>query len=350
MSPKNRPENIAIQKALDAYKKGNLVEARRWANKAIEIAPDQERPWLVMAAVASPKASIEYLKKALEINPSSTRARKGMHWAINRYRQQQQNKITPPSIISATDIPTQALIDRRPAIFPYVAIIISILIIIGFWFGAPAFTSAFAKQPPSPISKGIEKATLTFTPTATATHTATATSTPTATPTQTPTNTPTATFTATATNTPTATSTPKPTTKPKPKKKKKKKNVQVPPSVGNKERWIDVDLSQQRVYAYEGNKLINSFLVSTGTWRHPTVIGKFRIYVKYRAADMRGPGYYLPNVPYVMYFYKGYGLHGTYWHHNFGTPMSHGCVNLRTDNARWLFNWASVGTIVNVHP
>ena len=64
---------------------------------------------------------------------------------------------------------------------------------------------------------------------------------------------------------------------------------------------------------------------------------------------MAGPGYYLPNVPYTMYFYQGYGLHGTYWHHNFGTPMSHGCVNLATPDAEWLYNWASVGTLVNVH-
>jgi lipoprotein-anchoring transpeptidase ErfK/SrfK len=109
-------------------------------------------------------------------------------------------------------------------------------------------------------------------------------------------------------------------------------------SAGNGVRWIDVDLSNQRVYAYEGDVMINSFLVSTGTWATPTVTGQYRVYVKYGSATMSGPGYYLPNVPYVMYFYKGYGLHGTYWHNNFGTPMSHGCVNLRTDDAGWLFN------------
>ena len=114
-------------------------------------------------------------------------------------------------------------------------------------------------------------------------------------------------------------------------------------------RWIDVDLTNQMVYAYAGDALVNSFLVSTGTWLTPTVIGQYHIYVKYRSAPMSGPGYYLPDVPYIMYFYKGYGLHGTYWHNNFGTPMSHGCVNLRTDEAAWLYNWASVGTLVNVH-
>jgi lipoprotein-anchoring transpeptidase ErfK/SrfK len=118
---------------------------------------------------------------------------------------------------------------------------------------------------------------------------------------------------------------------------------------GNGVRWIDVDLTNQAVYAYEGDVMVNSFIVSTGTWLTPTVTGQYKIYVKYRSAKMSGPGYYLPDVPYIMYFYKGYGLHGTYWHNNFGTPMSHGCVNLRTDDAAWIYNWASVGTVVNVH-
>jgi lipoprotein-anchoring transpeptidase ErfK/SrfK len=64
---------------------------------------------------------------------------------------------------------------------------------------------------------------------------------------------------------------------------------------------------------------------------------------------MAGPGYYLPNVPYVMYFFQGYGIHGTYWHNNFGTPMSHGCVNLTIEDSAWIFDFASVGTVVFVH-
>ena len=63
---------------------------------------------------------------------------------------------------------------------------------------------------------------------------------------------------------------------------------------------------------------------------------------------MSGPGYYLPDVPFIMYFYKGYGLHGTYWHNNFGQPMSHGCVNMPTPEAEWAYNWAGIGTPVIV--
>jgi lipoprotein-anchoring transpeptidase ErfK/SrfK len=122
------------------------------------------------------------------------------------------------------------------------------------------------------------------------------------------------------------------------------------PDMGlNSERWIDVDLSKQEVYAYDGEQIVNTFIVSTGTWEHPTVTGQYRIYVKYLYDDMSGPGYYLPDVPYTMYFYKGYSFHGTYWHSNFGTPMSHGCVNMRTEDAAWLFDFSPEGTLVNVH-
>jgi hypothetical protein len=114
-------------------------------------------------------------------------------------------------------------------------------------------------------------------------------------------------------------------------------------------RWIDVNLSQQQVHVYEGNVLVNSFIVSTGLADPPTVTGYFRIYVKVPVQDMSGPGYYLQDVPWVMFFYEDYGLHGTYWHNNFGTPMSRGCINLSTEDAAWLYAWASVGTRVSVH-
>jgi lipoprotein-anchoring transpeptidase ErfK/SrfK len=117
----------------------------------------------------------------------------------------------------------------------------------------------------------------------------------------------------------------------------------------NDQRWIDVNLSQQQIYAYEGNNLVNSFIVSTGVSDTPTITGEYRIYTKVPLQDMSGPGYYLRDVPWVMFFYQDYGFHGTYWHNNFGTPMSRGCVNLSMDDAAWLYDWASVGTRVNVH-
>lgn len=122
-----------------------------------------------------------------------------------------------------------------------------------------------------------------------------------------------------------------------------------PENLANEGRWVDVDLGQQLLTAYEGSTPIMRFVVSTGTSAHPTVTGQFRIWVKLATTDMSGPGYSLEDVPYTMYFYQGFGLHGTYWHDNFGTPMSHGCVNLRTPDAGWLFDFVSEGTLVNVH-
>jgi len=112
------------------------------------------------------------------------------------------------------------------------------------------------------------------------------------------------------------------------------------------EKWIDIDLATQTLRAYEGSRVVYEFLISSGKWgRTPT--GEFRVWIKLRYTLMAGGSkqlgtyYYLPNVPYTQYFYKGYGLHGTYWHNNFGHPMSHGCINMRTSDAETVFYWTS---------
>jgi lipoprotein-anchoring transpeptidase ErfK/SrfK len=113
--------------------------------------------------------------------------------------------------------------------------------------------------------------------------------------------------------------------------------------------WIDIDLSEQVLRAYDGTDLVASFLVSTGIDLFPTETGQYHIYVKYRYSTMRGSDFFLPDVPYSMYYSGDFSIHGTYWHHNFGTPMSHGCVNMDTSDAEWLYNWSSIGTLVNIH-
>jgi lipoprotein-anchoring transpeptidase ErfK/SrfK len=124
-----------------------------------------------------------------------------------------------------------------------------------------------------------------------------------------------------------------------------------PPTAG---KWIDIDISAQTITAYEGNQAVKSVLVSTGLSWTPTPIGRYSVYVKIPSQTMSGgfgaSAYYLPGVPWVMYFIGGYAIHGTYWHHNFGSPMSHGCVNLSIADAQWFYNWAQVGTPVISHP
>ena len=334
----------ALKNARLALAKGKSLEVRRWARLAAELEPDQEDPWLFLAAVASPHASIFYLKRALEINPKSQRARQGIGWATRRLRKSVKTEVKPSFYIPAI-IPSENFIRKR-SIHPIIgilttAIIVIIVLISGSWLvtNSLAYVSQTDTNPIN-IVAGVNINKATRTPTFT----------PTFTPTPTPTNTPTPTSTFTPTITPTATNTPTPQPTNTPEPPKPISNFPgLPSGVGASDKWIDINLSEQKTYAYEGSTLVNSFVVSTGTWQHPTVTGTFNVYVKYRYTDMSGPGYYLPSVPYVMYFYEGYGLHGTYWHNNFGTPMSHGCVNLKTDEAGWLFDWAYVGIVVNVH-
>lgn len=120
--------------------------------------------------------------------------------------------------------------------------------------------------------------------------------------------------------------------------------------VPREDRWVEVDLSDQKLYAWENGKLFLESLVSTGLPWFPTPEGEYTIWLKSRAVTMEGGEgkyyYNLPNVPYVMFFQNadlpkslGYGLHGTYWHNDFGKVHSHGCVNLPTSIAKELYYW-----------
>jgi lipoprotein-anchoring transpeptidase ErfK/SrfK len=409
MNTRFNDARLAVEKAREALRNGNRTEAREWAEHAASLAPQMEDPWLILAAVASPRASVEYIRTALKINPNSPRARRGMEWAMQRLRDNPQ-----PESIADTGAPAQSPKGResKPAtkrnlLIPILLFGLGCLIICGaaVWSARSLPVLAFLTNNPAPTethpqvwaqaeipkptytppsfveSQATPTPQLLLQPTIGPTETSAAlptetplppqnTELPANTPMPTPQNTelPTSSSVPSQQNTesaplPTATSSgsismsivpdtpiaggstnvPLPTAESTPK-------TEIPPQVAsNGERWIDVNLTQQMVYAYQGNSLAKSFLVSTGTWQYPTVTGQYHIYIKLRYTDMTGPGYYLPNVPFTMYFYQSYGLHGTYWHHNFGTPMSHGCVNLSIPDSEWLYNWASVGTLVNVH-
>jgi lipoprotein-anchoring transpeptidase ErfK/SrfK len=370
----------ALVHARRAVQEGDRQTARRWAEKAAGLNPNLEEPWLILGAVGSPRASVSYLNHALQINPQSERARRGMHWAVNRLRKEshppiqasKQVEVSNQRILPraytrvASSIQTQPISRLASAVsapvvapgsrsiqnlakFRWNLLILLVLVVCGsatwaFWpdNALPAFAFLHApKSLPTSLGVPVELNKPTYTPTFT--PTSTPTNTPTSTPTSTPTATPTATFTPTETFTPSATPFPTNTPRPIPTNTP----TIIPGDFGV--RWIDVDLSEQMLYAYEGETVVASFLVSTGVPAYPTVTGQFHIYIKLLSTLMAGDGYYLPNVPYTMYFYYSYGIHGTYWHNNFGHPMSHGCVNMYTPDAEWLFYWASVGTLVNIH-
>jgi lipoprotein-anchoring transpeptidase ErfK/SrfK len=113
-------------------------------------------------------------------------------------------------------------------------------------------------------------------------------------------------------------------------------------------KYVEVTLSNQTLKYFEDGRKIDEYLISSGR-TGPTPTGTFRIQRKLIATLMAGPGYYLPGVPYVMGFSGPYTIHGTYWHNNFGHPMSHGCVNMYTPEAKILYDWIDIGTPVIIH-
>ena len=120
-------------------------------------------------------------------------------------------------------------------------------------------------------------------------------------------------------------------------------------------KYIKVDISEQRLTAYENGIPVNTFLVSTGVPGWDTPLGKTTVTAKIPIMDYSwfyGSGnpnnYSLPNVKWNMRFRNHYYIHSAYWHNNFGHKMSHGCVNTSIADAEWIYNWGTVGTVVEI--
>ena len=316
MSSKIETARQLIRDAKKSLERGDRIKARQLAQRATVLNSRNLDAWLILGGLSDPRGSVVYIKRALELAPRSQRVREAMHWAIQRLRKSPEMRwsieYTQPMRLEQQrrlEYPQSFMQVRRSPVW-FWSILASLLVcglILGLGF-LPIELAVAQNNRSAYVPTNLFKPSLTPTSTNTPTPTSTATPVPTATNTN-------------------------------------------PPIViiFDDDKWIDIDLSAQRLYAYEGEGVVRSFLVSTGTSAHPTVTGQYHVYVKYRYTDMAGPGYYLPDVPYTMYYYSGYGIHGTYWHDNFGTPMSHGCVNMRTSEAGWLFDWAFVGILVNIH-
>ena len=379
-----------MAKARDALQRGDKQSAWQFGKRAARAAPEMEDSWLVLTASApNPQQAVAYAQKALEVRPESVRARRGLEWALARAKHIETGNVLvrqsttlslamdrkdrgaslpkrvspgttpiPPSKINRGNwlyavlligagclmvglVGLFAMIAKHPALASIVSSVsVPALTQENLW--APA---DIPKPTVTPIDVRVFAPQLADAPA----------SAPSDAPASVPMDTPTLAENGAPTSTPEAPETPGTVAMEIVDDNSMSQSAPPDeaqmqyPAEGNGERWIDVNLSEQRVSAYEGDVVMNSFLVSTGVAQTPTVTGKYKIYVKVRIQDMSGPGYYLRDVPYVMFFYEDYGLHGTYWHNNFGIPMSRGCVNLTVDDAAWLFNWATVGTVVNVH-
>ena len=373
-----------IQAAQLAIKQGQKPQARRLLQQALQQDPRNYVSWLLLASVTpNPHTALEYILRAEKLNPASSTVQKAKQWAeaqLPTEPDEQHETAVPPVSTEKSETAVPPLWQRPSFRWGAAAAVILLFLTVlslSLWnqftpkddavaasVMPESDNTAAALSTPQIIVASISdtavnaeaytdtvvqneqkgEGTAVF-PTATpippairpkkinvqaSSPRATWTLTPVPTPTPTPTNTPMPTFTA-----------------------PQNSSSGRPFGVGPNERWVDVNLTTQSLVAYEGDTIALSTAISSGTWQHPTVTGQFRIYVAYASQTMDGRrlgyDYYLENVPYVMYFYQDYALHGTYWHNNFGTPMSHGCVNMYTPDAEWLYNWASIGTLVNVH-
>jgi lipoprotein-anchoring transpeptidase ErfK/SrfK len=306
--------DILLSQGKTLARQGARASARSHFARVLAIQPDHVEALLWLAGLAKdPWQSVRYLDRVLQIAPDNEQARLGMSWARKRLQLQAQ-RVAQPEAGGAT---------RKPSLYDVlllgsiVAAFIVSCAILGFvvW-QAPRMVGAAQQPRATPTSVP----TLTLTPTNTPEPTSTLTATPILEPTSTP--------------TPSATATP---------------SLNGSLTTPRGEKWIELDLSEQRLTAHEGEVAVLTTLVSTGVARLPTPVGEFKILSKVRSQVMAGPGYYLPNVQFVSYFYRSYAIHGTYWHNNFGHPMSHGCVNLTNADAEWIYSWAPIGTPVRIH-
>lgn len=373
-----------IQQGREAIQAGNKPKARQLLQQAVQQQPQNYAGWLWLASVAaSPAASLEYVKRAEQLQPNDPTVQKAKAWAERRLAAKTASK-TPP--LAQTTLPASTT-SRQWSTWRLVGGLALLLLLIGaagFFIFRGWGTAETASQSPPVVVAAVSEADSAANIAAAVAETdepiaavevepeiqVEPTEEPvlvvpaidvTPEPTERPErmlaknageqNEPRAKWTATPlpTNTPVPTPTIAPTFVAETTAWVGKR----PFGVGVNERWIDINLTSQTLSAFEGDTLVFTSIVSSGTYAHPTVTGQFRTWHKVASQTMDGSrlgyDYYLENVPYVMYFYEDYAIHGAYWHNNFGTPMSHGCVNMSIADSEWLFNWASLGTLVNVH-
>ena len=370
----------AVQVALKELRHGKKQAARSWAQHAVEMAPGLEEAWLVLAAVAEPRASLEYIKKALEINPDSQRARQGL--SDVQQRLEKISQVEP----AQTPHPSAPVLKKRNTrfllgwfrLFPVYALAIFALVILTRLAFQSRLVSAYAYPADKqelivlqPISSSTSIKTMTVQAQSTETTTATAlpTDTPSFTPLPTETSTPTALPTETSTPTalptetvpPTAlpTETFPPTQSPAPTLKAAPVIISPTQSVNaSAEKRIVVRISEQHLYAYQGDTLVQSYVISTGA-ENSTQIGSFPILDKIPEAWSDPWGFWMPD--WLGIYWAGStenGIHAlpvlsngnVIWEDALGTPISHGCVVLNPADAQSLYDWADIGTQVDILP
>lgn len=374
------------RQARAALKASDKAQARALAQQALRADPQNYMAWMTLAvATPSPQAAMDYVQRAYRIKPDDPNVQKGLVWAKRRLAAAQKQQAELPTVIEAPSaIETGRKRRKKRPFLPYALAALILLLgisaigCIGWSQRGDDGNTIAAVADGTMATATVVVTTNAVTTNAVTTNVVTTNVvttnvvTPSLIP---PSPSPQATIestphpiqpkniaanskqdawaTWTTTPTPTNTPTPSPTWQATFLAPQAGDLGKRPLNIGINEKWIDVNLTTQTLVAYEGDLPVLQTLISSGLAQHATVTGQFRIWLRFEAQTMDGRrlgyDYYLENVPYVMYFFEDYALHGTFWHNNFGHPMSHGCVNMETGDAGWLFNWSQMGTVVNVH-
>lgn len=334
MSPSSElnPFDQAILEARAALRNGRRFEARLWAQRAALLAPDREEPWLILAQTANPPANQAPIQQALASRPDSPAARHALQYSLAQDRLRSLEATQPVRVAPAQK-------SRQPrvrhsglaAVLGFTGICVLLAVALAAWLTWPDYiprvSSAFSFTP----TVAINPALLTVSPSLT--------------PFQAQTYTPTPSPTLTPTVTPTDTLTPSPTP------------TRVPPTPTSGPKSIVVDISDQRVYAYEGSKLVFQYTASTGSGGS-TLTGNFSILDKDPDAYSDPYGFWMPD--WMGIYYVGSdlenGFHSlpvlnngqTLWGSLIGTPITYGCVVLEPKDMQALFKWAEIGTPVTI--
>jgi lipoprotein-anchoring transpeptidase ErfK/SrfK len=360
MSSNLRIAKHAVQVALKELRLGNKQAARSWAQRAVELAPGGEEAWLILASLAEPRASLEYIKKALLANPGSKGARQGLCEVQKRLEMDSKVLSAKPPLLHEP-VPKKRSLQSLPGwfrLFPVYGLAfftIGVLTLLAFQSRLVCAYAPLADKQEIIVLLPISTSTSTETMTVTPQSTEAASATPFPTETASPTGLPTETASPTALPTETAT----PTQSPAPTLEAPSVIISpTPPANANGEKRIVVDVSEQLLYAYQGEALVYRFVISTGA-ENSTRMGSFPILDKIPEAYSDPWGFWMPD--WLGIYWVGdieNGLHAlpvmpdgkVLWEDGLGTPISHGCVVLSPADARSLYDWADIGTQVEISP
>jgi lipoprotein-anchoring transpeptidase ErfK/SrfK len=379
MTKNSVPASQTLKQAHAALMRGNKQEARHWAQIAAAMAPELEEPWLILAAVARPRASIAYLRRALAINPQSERARKGLEW-VHRQINTQVQPLRQKWGISGTQPETPVVSSSAATIgnssfqvssraksavrFSHPILILLLVLCVFaawvFWPGMNSSASQVIRAIPNTVqSKPVQSWMEVNLGMATHTPLPTATQTPTQTPSHTPS--PTAIATSTATIIPSSTPLilPLPTNTPLPPVSLLDGEFVIDQVPVGGEKLIVVSIHEQHMYVYQGDTLVFSFVASTGMEGSATKPGTYSILDKIPNAYGSTWDIWMPN---WMGIYRSTslenGIHALpimqngqrLWAGVLGAPISYGCVVLGVEESQLLYDWAEVGVTVRIDP